>query len=254
MRLDAVDPTRRSRRSSRRPRDRRNRPGTCSPALRASSTCWRSIGSAQSRRCSAWHAARRRPRGGSARGRRRRAPVSHVSATIRSSIACASANRRARFRRPLVVEDRGIIAGQLPGAEERRPVDLVAQFAQRPVVEARARRAGAAAAPCALASQRKGIGAGLVERDQLVLALVRAGDADHRSYSSASSRRTRLAACPTTSARGDARPRGWRPAHARPGRHRPAIDPDRGVDAAGGRAADQQRHRHVGALHLGRPP
>src|SRR3546814_12251857 len=40
------------------------------------------------------------------------------------------------FAHDLVVEDRGIGAGQLPGAEEGGPVDRLAQIVERPVVEA----------------------------------------------------------------------------------------------------------------------
>ena len=101
---------------------------------------------------------RRRPRAGSATGRPCRAAVSQCSAMILSSIAWASANR---LRRALadhrIVEDRGIIAGQLPGAEEGRPVDRVAQVAQRPFAEAGGRRAAAARGALPAGSKAKAL-------------------------------------------------------------------------------------------------
>ena len=46
------------------------------------------------------------------------------------------------------VEDRGIIAGQFPRAEEGRPVDMGLQIAQRPFAELVEAGLAAAAAPC----------------------------------------------------------------------------------------------------------
>src|SRR3546814_8459265 len=66
------------------------------------------------------------------------------------------------FAHDLVVEDRGIGAGQLPGAEEGGPVDRLAQIVERPVVEAvdarLLRRRGDT-----LRVAREGIGAGFLE-------------------------------------------------------------------------------------------
>ena len=73
--------------------------------------------------------------------------VSQRSAMIRSSIALRVVEQVAgAFADDLVVEDRRIIAGQLPGAEEGRPVDRSLEVAERPfaeMVEARARGGGA---------------------------------------------------------------------------------------------------------------
>ena len=74
-----------------------------------------------------------------------------------------------------VVEDRGIIARQLPRAEEGRPVDMRLQVAQRPFAEMvepglqRRRR-------LALGIEREAIGAGFVDARQFVRAAARAGD------------------------------------------------------------------------------
>ena len=64
----------------------------------------------------------------------------------------------------LVVEDRGIIAGQLPGAEEGRPVDTVAQVARAASRRSCARPGccGGGALPVGIAGE--GVGARLVER------------------------------------------------------------------------------------------
>ena len=80
---------------------------------------------------------------------RRRARVSQCSAMILSSIACASANRlRRAFADHRIVEDRGIIAGQLPGAEERRPVDRACAGRAAAIRRTGGARAAAAPAPC----------------------------------------------------------------------------------------------------------
>jgi hypothetical protein len=76
-----------------------------------------------------------------------------------------------------VGEDGGIIAGQLPGAEEGRPVDRGAKVAKRPFAElvdaGTLGRRG-----LALRVVGKGIGAGLVERRELAVAAPGAGLAD----------------------------------------------------------------------------
>ena len=78
----------------------------------------------------------RRRRHWPARSRSPRSARNQRSATIRSSIACASSIEAARGRPVLgVVEDGGKLAGQLPGGEERRPVDVVDQLGDRIVVE-----------------------------------------------------------------------------------------------------------------------
>jgi hypothetical protein len=62
--------------------------------------------------------------------------TSQCSATIRSSIAWASLKSEVALSpTDFVAEDCRIVAGQFPGAEEGRPVDLGAQVADRPVVE-----------------------------------------------------------------------------------------------------------------------
>ena len=107
--------------------------------------------------------------------------VSQRSAMIWSSIALASSNRL-RALSPTTGSSRicGIIAGQLPGAEEGRPVDRGAEIAQRPfaeMVEAREQRRRR----LALRIERKCVGAGLVEARQILgpAALARLREAPH---------------------------------------------------------------------------
>ena len=74
----------------------------------------------------------RRRRCSPAKSRSPRAPSNQRSATIRCSIACASANS-CRAASPTWASSRraGILAVQFPGGEERRPVDEVDKLRQR---------------------------------------------------------------------------------------------------------------------------
>ena len=76
-----------------------------------------------------------------------------------------------------VVEDRGIVAGQLPGAEEGRPVDRGLEVAKRPFAESGEGRACFGARRLAGRVVGEAVGAGVVERRKLALAAARAGDA-----------------------------------------------------------------------------
>ena len=69
--------------------------------------------------------------------------VNQRSSTMRFSIACASSNRGFRRRAALgIVQQRGIAALELPGLEERRPVDIGNQL--RDIIGREAARAGEA--------------------------------------------------------------------------------------------------------------
>ena len=119
-----------------------------------------------------------------------------------------------------IVEDRGIVAGQLPRAEERRPVDRRAADRAsghspnwcRPGI-ARRRR-------LARRIEGEAVGARFVERRKFALAaaLARLARACHNRRRC--SRSAARAACPTPATR-RRRPRGWRRGRGSPGPRRP---------------------------------
>jgi hypothetical protein len=117
-------------------------------------TCWRE-GRQRVRRCRRGRRRRRPPRG-SARGRRCRA-VSQCSAMIRRASPGRREQRRALSPTTSSSRMAGIIAGQLPGAEEGRPVDLSrrSRSGQSPNCAGPAR----GAAPCPR-DEGEGVGAG----------------------------------------------------------------------------------------------
>ena len=157
------------------------------------------------------------------------------------------------FQRPrrladhIILQDRGVIAVQLPSTEERGPVDILAQIRQIPVgkgMYARLRwRRGLV--------RQEGvveIGARLFERQQRALALARARIADLDVFGGGILHDP-IALGVRQQAAGDAD----RAAGVEHMDHRAIIgrvDPQRGVDLAGGRAADQQRHGEPRARHL----
>ena len=92
------------------------------------SHCWRSVWKRASSLAARFVGCRGRCRRRSpspGRSRRRRGPSAASRATIRSSSRWASSNSlRGRLADLRIVEDRRILALQLPGQEERRPVDV----------------------------------------------------------------------------------------------------------------------------------
>ena len=142
-----------------------------------------------------------------------------------------------------VLEDRGIIAGQLPGAEEGRPVDRVAQVARAAIRRSCAGRAarGGGALPSgskakALARASSSVASSfwpLSARVSRIVVIILRGLRDER-----------LALRVGDQRRGDAD----RAAGVEDVDHRAFIgrvDAQRGVDLAGRRAADQQRQRRA---------
>ena len=138
-----------------------------------------------------------------------------------------------------IVEDRGIIAGQLPGAEEGRPVDRRLRGRAAAIRRTGAGRDAAAAAPCRTDRRRRRWRAprrasrarsGRCARARLAERLIIVGGL----------RDQRLALGVGDQRRGDAD----RAAGVEDVDHRAFIgrvDAERGVRLAGGRAADQQR-------------
>ena len=136
---------------------------------------------------------------------------------------------------------------QFPGAEEGGPVDIVAQFGERPVLE------DMEAGHCGrgrLVGEIRGEGAAarLREREQHALRPARAGLAHLDVF-------FRGAGDEILALRVRQQPAGDpdRAAGVEHMDHRPVIggvDPQRGVDLAGGRPADQQRHGHFRARHF----
>ena len=151
-----------------------------------------------------------------------------------------------------VVEDRGKLAGELPGGEERRPVDVVAQLRDRIVLEhprseERRRLRDVIARPVEL--QR--IGARILERQPLLgllAARMRGGDAGIFLADVGHVGRARLR-------RHQARRHADGAAGVGDIDRLPApvvrMDLHRRVHAAGGGAADQQRQVEALPLHLG---
>ncbi len=149
----------------------------------------------------------------------------------------------------LVGKDRGIPAGQLPGVEERRPVDEADQFGQRIVVEdmqarlLRQRRRVIAPLACEL------LAAGLLQRHQPLavttvamtladLRVVRVVGSDEWRAQVGADKRLRHAYGARRVLHPDRRLLVMR------------VDLERSVRARGGRTADQQRHLEALPLHL----
>jgi len=151
------------------------------------------------------------------------------------------------FADDLVGQDRGIIAGQLPGTEKRRPVDIVAQVGQIPVVInvqsrfCRGRRL-----------ERHvnfgGIGARLFQRGKLFPGLARSRDA-HQFIFFAGSGDKADGLGVTDQLRGHA-DRAARIQHMDGRTAIGRFNPQGRMGFRGGRAADQQRHLHLRPLHL----
>ena len=173
---------------------------------------------------------------------------------MRSSIACASSIEAARGLAELgVVEDGGKVARQLPGGEERRPVDVVDELGERIVVEhPRAEEARPRRHVVARPVELERVGARGRQRQPLLVLLaarMRRGDAGifargcrRRSCGRASRRHQRRGDADRAAGVGDI---------DRLAAPVVRMDLDRGVHAAGGGAADQQRQVEALALHLG---
>ena len=153
------------------------------------------------------------------------------------------------FADDLVVQDRGINAGQLPGAEEGSPVDRGLEIAQRPfadLVEAGADWRGRVARRVV----GETVGAGLFERRELALAAAGASDAQ-RFIFVRRLRDERLALRVGYQRRGHADGA----AGVEHVDHRAfvgGIDAQRRVRLACGRATDEERGLKTQALHLAR--
>ena len=138
----------------------------------------------------------------------------------------------------LVLEDARVDALELPGVEERRPVDELAQRREREVVEhAHAGEARAAAMSSARHAIGVRVGARRLERHQLVPAATRAACAAPRSRRGAAATNGGLALVAQQAGGHRHGAAGVEHVH-----HRLAVvrrDLDRRVRPAGGRAADR---------------
>ncbi len=136
---------------------------------------------------------------------------------------------------------------QFPGAEEGRPVEIVAQFGKVPFPEhmrARLQRRRGLVRQIGIVEIRPRI----FQAEQFALPLARPRIA-HMGIVRRGGRHEFLALrIRQQPARHTHRAAGVENVNDRPGIGR--IDPQRGVYLAGGRPADQQRHGHVGRLHL----
>ena len=146
-----------------------------------------------------------------------------------------------------IVEDRGVIARQFPGAEERRPVDIVAQVGQIPVgidVDAGLGRGGGLERRV----DHEAVGAGILDGDERAVPLIGAGLADMFIIP------RRLADEPVLLGVADQRRRhAHRAAGVEHMDNRPfisGVDAQRGVDPGCRGAADQQRQVKTRALHF----
>ncbi len=156
----------------------------------------------------------------------------------------------------LVLEDLGVIAGELPGAEERRPVDALDQLVQR--VFGEDARVGALGVAVHARLGRhvgrpvdlEGVGARHRERHQLFLAAGRALHPDGLVFGRDVAGEVRRLRARLRDQRGANADGAAGVEHVHGGAFVAWCDPERGVDLRGRGAADQQRHLEALARHL----
>ena len=147
-----------------------------------------------------------------------------------------------------VVEDRGIVARQFPGAEEGRPVDIVDQILEVPILEDM--NAGQAwTGGLQIFVDLEAVGAGVLDAEQLALPLAFARLADMLIIGLGPGDEVGLLRFGDQ--RGGDADGAAGVEHMDDRACEGRVDAQRGMDLRRGGAADQQRHGHVGALHFG---